>query len=108
MAATDDVTAVDEKRMKLLTPLVKEEEKITEEAKGDDSVAMPKQFDLKRRVAKIQFDHDVELVQKIAVRKDLTTEDKALFDSPAQSEFWRKQDLGEIRRFLTYFRGLLS
>jgi hypothetical protein len=108
MAASDDVTAIDEKRMKALTPLIAEEKTLEERFKNNDPQAIQAQFELKRRVAAITFAHDVELVQKIALRKDLTTEDKVLFDSDANMHFWRSQDLSEVRRFLAYFRGLLG
>lgn len=108
MAANDDVTAVDEKRMKALTPLIAEEKTLEERFKNNDPQAIQQQFTLKRKVAAIGFAHDVELVQKIALRKDLKTEDKQLFDSDANSQFWRSQDLAEVRRFLSYFRGLLD
>jgi hypothetical protein len=108
MAASDDVTAVDEKRMKALTPLIADEKTLEERFKNNDPQAIQAQFALKRKVAAIGFAHDVELVQKVALRKDLTTEDKALFDSAPNSAFWRSQDLSEVRRFLSYFRGLLD
>ncbi len=108
MAASDDVTMVDEKRMKALTPIIAEEKVLQERFDNNDPQAIQAQFELKRRVAAITFAHDVELVQRIALRKDLTTEDKQLFDSDANSQFWRSQDLSEVKRFLSYFRGLLD
>ena len=108
MNATDDVLAVEQRRTERLNPLIDEERALEKRMKEEDSTAIVEYADCKRRLINIQFEIDVELLQKAVVRKNLTTEDKVIFDQVPQSDFWRNQDLSEIRRFLNYFRGLIS
>jgi hypothetical protein len=108
MAATDDVTAIEERRLSLLTPLVEQEKELQVRMENNDANAMREAFSFKARLSAIQFQSDVETVQAVALRRNLTTEDKAMFDSAAQSDFWRRQDLREIKDFLNSFRERLN
>jgi archaellum biogenesis ATPase FlaH len=108
MNATDDFLVIEQRRTERLTPIIEEQKLLSERMEEKDSTALAQYADSQRRVVNIQFESDVELLQKVVLRKNLTTEDKVIFDQVPQSEFWRNQDLSDIRRFLNYFRGLIS
>ena len=108
MNATDDFLVIEQRRTERLTPIIEEQKLLSERMEEKDGTALSEYADSQRRVVNIQFESDVELLQKVVLRKNLTTEDKVIFDQVPQSEFWRNQDLSDIRRFLNYFRGLIS
>lgn len=108
MALSDEVFAAREKFVQALRPFLEEEKRLEKAVAKNDADALLKASEFKRGIARLQFEHDVQTIQIIAQRKQLTTEDKARFDAPPSDAFWQNQDISEIRECANSFRAIIG